>query len=107
LFGQIHDEILFDIVPREKLEVLQKTEQVMCHDIRERYDWIIVPLVIEPELTPVDGAWYYKKEVDLAELVRRRKNRNRKHTTVVKRTTPGSARNTKSINSRRRRKLQS
>jgi len=106
LFGQIHDEILFDIVPREKLEVLQKTEQVMCHDIRERYDWIIVPLVIEPELTPVDGAWYYKKEVNLAELGRRRKNRNRKHTTVVKRTTPGSARNTKSINSRRR-KLQS
>ena len=65
LMGQIHDEILFDIDPREEDEVLLTTEQVMCHDIREHFDWIIVPLIIEPELTPVDGAWYYKKEVSL------------------------------------------
>lgn len=65
LFGQIHDEILFDIEPSEVKEVLHKTEQVMCHDIREHFDWLIVPLVIEPELTPVNGAWYYKKEVDI------------------------------------------
>lgn len=65
LMGQIHDEILFNVDPAEEGHLLRTTERVMCHDIREHWDWIIVPLVIEPELTPVDAAWYYKKEVEI------------------------------------------
>lgn len=75
LFGQIHDEILFDIHPKETNKVLLTTERVMCHDIREHFDWIIVPLVIEPELTPIDGAWYYKEAVDMPTPKRRKKRR--------------------------------
>ena len=92
LFGQIHDEILFDIEPRETIQVLKKTEQVMCHDIRERYDWLIVPLVIEPELTPVDGAWYYKKEVNLAELTRTSRKGSNSGRSVPRRRTDRSRR---------------
>lgn len=68
LFGQIHDEILFDLDPNEERKVMAITEKVMCHKIREHFDWIIVPLVIEPEVTPVDAAWYYKKAIHTPEV---------------------------------------
>jgi hypothetical protein len=38
----------------------------MCHDIREYWDWIIVPLAIEGEMTETfeeDGNWYRQEEV--------------------------------------------
>ena len=64
IIGQIHDEILFDGPPEEMDMVLETAKRVMTKDIRKEHPWIIVPLIIEPELTPVDGSWYYKKEVE-------------------------------------------
>jgi DNA polymerase-1 len=63
IIGQIHDEIVYDLHPKEQDMVLETTRRVMTEDIRKEHPWIIVPLVIEPEVTPIDGAWYYIKEV--------------------------------------------
>ncbi|KKM15351.1 hypothetical protein LCGC14_1696940, partial [marine sediment metagenome] len=59
--GQIHDEIVYDMADGEIQPVLNTTEDVMTTQVRERYDWINVPLVIEPEVTDIDVGWYYKK----------------------------------------------
>jgi DNA polymerase-1 len=63
--GQIHDSGLFDVVPIELDSLLQKIKQVMCSDIREHWKWLIVPMEIEVELTPIDGNWTTKKEIEI------------------------------------------
>lgn len=61
--GQIHDEIVFDIVDSELQEVLNTSQYIMTKQIREEFDWITVPLVIEPKVTEIDTSWVYKKEM--------------------------------------------
>ena len=63
LIGQIHDSIVFDLDPDEQEYVLDTTKRVMCEDIRKENPWIIVPLDIEVELTPIDGSWYEKEAI--------------------------------------------
>ena len=58
--GQIHDSIVIDCVPNEVEHIFKTAKRVMCHDIREFWNWIIVPLDIEAEVTPVDKPWLYK-----------------------------------------------
>jgi DNA polymerase-1 len=66
IIGQIHDSIVMDVVVEEVEEILRKTRQIACFDIREYWDWIIVPLEIEAEITPIDKSWFYKKEIVIA-----------------------------------------
>lgn len=61
MIAQIHDDILFDLVPEEAQEVLTVCEKVMTKDIRQEFKWIIVPLAIEAEVTPINGSWFEKK----------------------------------------------
>jgi len=61
--GQIHDEIVYDLADGELQDVLNVTEDVMTVRIREAHPWVVVPLVIEPEVTDIDVGWYYKKEM--------------------------------------------
>ena len=63
IISQIHDEIVFDLFPPEREKVLELAKKIMTESIREVHNWIIVPLEIEAEITPVGGAWYYKKEI--------------------------------------------
>jgi len=63
LVGQIHDSILFDLVPEEEKYVAKIVEEVMCRRLREACDWIIVPMEVEFEVTPVDGSWVDKEVV--------------------------------------------
>lgn len=63
VIGQIHDSIVLDIHPDEVNLVLATANRIMTQDIRKHWPWIIVPLEVEVELTPVDGSWYLKKEV--------------------------------------------
>lgn len=63
IIGQIHDEIVFDLVPSEEEEMLDIIREVMCNKIREEFDWIIVPLTIDIEMTGVDQPWFYKEKV--------------------------------------------
>ena len=59
--GQIHDAIIFDVHPDE-LEMLVKVVKcIMCNDVRQHWNWIIVPLEIEGEICPLDGSWAEKE----------------------------------------------
>lgn len=62
IMGQIHDSILFDVEPSELIHVHSVVDDIMCHKIREKFPWIIVPMEIECEKTDVDQPWSTKKE---------------------------------------------
>jgi DNA polymerase-1 len=57
LIGQIHDSIEADIHPKEKDDFIEKCHQVMTQDIHKHWDWIIVPLEVEAEISPIGGSW--------------------------------------------------
>lgn len=63
IIGQIHDSIVFDLDPKEEQEILLVVKYIMEKKIRKTFDWIIVPLEAEFEMTPIDGSWYQKKEI--------------------------------------------
>lgn len=67
LLGQIHDELLYDLIPEEEEEVYNCTNDVMCKWPMEDFPWINVPLEIEFESTEIDGYWAEKKEVTFYE----------------------------------------
>jgi len=61
--GQIHDEVVFDLVPSELQDILNMSEYVMTQQVREENPWINVPLIVEPGVTEIDQSWYYKREM--------------------------------------------
>lgn len=61
----IHDSILFDCHKDEMQDVMTKCKEVMMDEIRQAWDWIVVPLLVEFEASPVDGTWWDKKEFPL------------------------------------------
>ena len=63
IIGQIHDSIVSDVVESELEDYLQIVKKVMTEDIRKHWPWIIVPLTVEAEASPVNGNWYEKKEI--------------------------------------------
>lgn len=66
IVGQIHDSIVMDVEPKELSDVLAMAKQVMCSDLLQHWDWIIVPIDIEAEAAPVNGSWFEKKKVEIA-----------------------------------------
>ena len=65
IVGQIHDSIIADVPEYEVDEYLILAEEIMCHRLLEEWSWIIVPLEIEAEVTPIGGSWFDKKEVPI------------------------------------------
>ena len=63
LIGQIHDSGIMDAHPPEVSTLLYDINQITTVDLLKEWDWIIVPLEIEAEITPIDKPWYYKEEV--------------------------------------------
>lgn len=61
--GQIHDSLIGDVDIKELGSYLEIVEEVATVRLRKHYEWLIVPLEIEYEITPSDGSWYDKKEV--------------------------------------------
>lgn len=66
LIGQIHDSIVMDLNPSESNAVIEKAKHIMTELIRVVWPWLIVPMEIEVELTPVNGSWFLKNEVNQA-----------------------------------------
>lgn len=67
LVGQIHDSKLGDVVEGELQAYLTKAKRIMTVEVPKAFPWIIVPLEIEVDVTPVDGSWHEKEpwvEVD-------------------------------------------
>ena len=69
LIGQIHDSIIFDVHPPELEHVAKTVHKIATEELPKAWPWIIVPLEVDMELTPIDGAWseqesYYPMEAE-------------------------------------------
>ncbi len=62
IVGQIHDSIVADVPEGEVEEYLQLAQEITVNRLRKAWDWIIVKLEIEAEVSPVNSSWYDKKE---------------------------------------------
>jgi DNA polymerase I len=67
LIGQIHDSIVFDIHPEELEYVAKIIHEVTTKEVPAEWPWIIVPLKVDMELSPVDCSWADKKHYNFAE----------------------------------------
>jgi DNA polymerase-1 len=65
IVGQIHDSIVADVPVGELDDYLAIVQRVTRKDILKAYPWIIVPLVIECEIAPLNGSWFDKEEVKI------------------------------------------
>lgn len=65
IIGQIHDSILFDIVPSEKEKLKPVIRKIMTEDIRKKFKWIVVPLDIDAEISEVNGNWGEMKKEEI------------------------------------------
>jgi DNA polymerase I-like protein with 3'-5' exonuclease and polymerase domains len=63
--GQVHDSGMFSVAPDVFEEVAVNVHRIWCEELRKIWDWIIVPLEIEVDATPVDGNWFQKEEYKL------------------------------------------
>ena len=61
IIAEIHDELIWDLHPEEEVIILNETKNVMEVKTRERFDWLIVPLVAEISTTNINESWYFKK----------------------------------------------
>lgn len=57
IIGQIYDSIVFDMCPEEKESLKPVIRYVMTKKIKKKFDWIIVPLDIEMEVSEINGNW--------------------------------------------------
>jgi len=65
IIGQIHDSIEFSFHPDETQIVLQKARRIMCHDIRNHWPWICVPMQVEAEVAPIGKTWRDKQPMEI------------------------------------------
>jgi len=65
LLGQIHDAILFDVDPKELVQVAELAREVTTKLLPKAWKWIMVPLEVDAELCPVDGSWAEKEKYKL------------------------------------------
>ena len=62
LIGQIHDDAVSDTPDKELENYIEIATDVITRQLRKHWPWIITPMRVEVEVTPVDGSWYLKKE---------------------------------------------
>ena len=65
LVGQIHDDIILDVEPKELDHVARTVHRVTTLDLRKAWSWVITGLDVKAELSPVDGSWAEKKYYEL------------------------------------------
>jgi len=58
---QIHDSIIADVPIEELDEYIETAVRFMTDALMQEWKWLIVPLEVEPEVTPVDGNWFQKQ----------------------------------------------
>jgi len=64
LIGQIHDSMILDVNPLELAQIREIAHKVTCQDLPEAWKWIIVPLEVEMEISPVDASWAEKNKMN-------------------------------------------
>ena len=61
--GQIHDSMPTEVHKDEYSHVITTIEQVMSEFVPKAFPWLIVPLDIEVESSPIEGSWFLKKQI--------------------------------------------
>lgn len=62
IIGQIHDSMVWDFNPDELNHIIPIIKRVMCEDIKKKWEWITIPLVVDIEVAEVNSSWYDMKE---------------------------------------------
>jgi uracil-DNA glycosylase family 4 len=62
IIGQIHDAIVGDIHPEDEKEVDKIIFEYGTKKIMEEWNWIIVPLILEKEVSEINGDWSEMQE---------------------------------------------
>ena len=62
IVGQIHDSIVLDVVESELQDVLNRAYYLMSKKLLQHWEWIIVPMETETEITPIDSSWNTKEQ---------------------------------------------
>jgi DNA polymerase I-like protein with 3'-5' exonuclease and polymerase domains len=62
LIGQIHDDAVSDTPEKELDDYINLAMDVITKQLPKHWPWIITPMRVEVEATPVGGCWYEKKE---------------------------------------------
>jgi len=65
IVGQIHDSIVADVHKNELEDYLHMANKIMTQRLPKAWPWIIVPLEVEADVSPVGGSWYDKKEMKI------------------------------------------
>lgn len=65
VIGQIHDSLITSIHPKEFTDVTHIIKYTMEDKLRERFPWIIVPMIAEFEASEPGGSWFDLKKVDV------------------------------------------
>jgi DNA polymerase-1 len=61
LIGQIHDDAVSDVPEKELSNYIEIALDVITVQLKKHWPWIITPMQVEIETTPIDGSWYEKK----------------------------------------------
>jgi uracil-DNA glycosylase family 4 len=61
--AQIHDEMMFYMEPSEEKHVIKTVTRIMTEDIRDKNQFIIVPLLAEWKMAPIDASWYEVEDI--------------------------------------------
>jgi DNA polymerase I-like protein with 3'-5' exonuclease and polymerase domains len=61
VFCQIHDSVVAMVRDEELQDYLNMAQRIMTKKIREHWKWIIVPLEIEADVSPIRGTWHQKE----------------------------------------------
>lgn len=64
IVGEIHDSIVIDVDPME-LHYIAKIIKKIIAKIKEEWTWIRTELKVEFSVTPINGSWNLKEEIDL------------------------------------------
>jgi DNA polymerase-1 len=63
IVGQIHDSIISYVHKDEFEKFLTVANRILTVQLPETWEWIIVPLAVEAEASPLGGSWFEKKPV--------------------------------------------
>ena len=63
IIGQIHDSMVLDIREEELEAVLARVHEIMTEDLPAAWGWLIVPLIVEAEVSPLGQSWWDKRPV--------------------------------------------
>lgn len=58
LIFQVHDSIMADTPKEERDDFLELSKQVLCHDLKRYWDFIITPLELEADCSALNGNWH-------------------------------------------------